>query len=268
MSTMEDVFDRSLLVPLKWDSEHFGFPVARLETVSDARLAFELLRQARRRNIVLVYGQLDAAKEFPGDLLAEFAGRLVDWKVTYHSAFARPAGMDRVSVPRGVCIREYTARTTCSQLRSLAIAASEYSRFRTDPSFPLDKLISMYTTWIARSVQRQAADTVLVAQSEATGELLGMVTIAIQAGTGIIGLLSVAVAARGQRIGSALIAAAHTWLAERELNQCRVTTQQDNVPACRLYESCGYTCQEVVQVYHFWPQGTESRAHLRRSLAS
>jgi dTDP-4-amino-4,6-dideoxy-D-galactose acyltransferase len=261
MNMMEEQFDHSHLVPLSWDSEHFGFPVARLAKVSDDRLAGELLRQARRENIRLVYWQLDADNEVSTDLLAEFGGRLVDRKVTYHSSFVRPTGTACLPVRPGISIREYTtARAACSQLRSLAIAAGEYSRFCRDPAFPRDKFISMYTTWIDRSVQRQAADTVLVAQSESTRELLGMITPAIQGGTGIIGLLSVAAAARGQKIGSALIAAAHAWLGERELEQCRVVTQQENVPACRLYESCGYTCQEVVQVYHFWPQGRLSLA--------
>jgi dTDP-4-amino-4,6-dideoxy-D-galactose acyltransferase len=251
---MKDEFDHSRLVPLSWDSAHFGFPVARLEKVSDERLAFELLKQARRQNIVLVYWQLDSTQEAPSDLLTEFAGRLVDWKATYHSTFSAPAGPGSVSAPRGVCIQEHSAPIACSQLHALAIAAGAYSRFRRDPAFPPDKFLSMYTTWIDRSVQRQAADAVLVAQSEAAGELLGMVTIAVQAGMGIIGLLAVAAAARGQGIGSALIAAAHAWLAERGWNQCRVVTQRDNVPACRLYERCGYRCQAVVPVYHFWPQ--------------
>ena len=136
-------YDRSLLVPLSWDSTHFGFPVARLEKVSDGWLAFELLQQARRQNIALVYWQLDPAKEAPADLLAEFAGRLVDWKVTYHSAFIQPAGTGGVTLPQGVRIQEYTEPTACSQLHALAITAGEYSRFRTDPAFPPDKFISM-----------------------------------------------------------------------------------------------------------------------------
>jgi dTDP-4-amino-4,6-dideoxy-D-galactose acyltransferase len=251
---MDNKLGHPRLVPLSWDSAHFGFPVARLEKVSESGVAIELLQQARRQNVVLVYWQLDSEQEnVPADLLAEFAGRLVDWKVTYHSAFIGPAGTGDVPLPQGVRIREYAEPTACSQLHALAITAGEYSRFRRDPAFPRDKFISMYTTWIDRSVERQAADTVLVAQSEATGEMMGMVTIAVQAGTGVIGLLAVAAAARGQRIGSALIAAAHAWLVKREVHQCRVVTQRDNVPACRLYERCGYQCQEVVPVYHFWP---------------
>jgi dTDP-4-amino-4,6-dideoxy-D-galactose acyltransferase len=35
--------------------------------------------------------------------------------------------------------------------------------------------------------------------------------------------------------------------------RAEVVTQLANRGACRLYQSCGYQLQDVVDYYHFWP---------------
>lgn len=57
--------------------------------------------------------------------------------------------------------------------------------------------------------------------------------------------IRVAPRARGQGIGSALIAATERWVSERGGRWLKVETQNINVRACRFYERHGFTLKEV-----------------------
>jgi dTDP-4-amino-4,6-dideoxy-D-galactose acyltransferase len=239
-------------VRLDWDSDHFGVGVARLGVPADdlpqARAA---LADACRAGIALVYGMVEAPREAPAELLAEFHGRLVDRKTT----FGRPlAGADSTMGGGAPAVVEYPPGPASPELRSLAVLAGMHSRFRVDPRVPGDRFEALYTTWMERSTRRHLADVVLVAVEDGRAGPLGMVTVSAKAGTGAIGLIAVAEQAQGRGVGRRLLRAAHAWMVGHGLRTARVVTQGTNAAACRLYESCGYTPVEVVHYYHFWPR--------------
>jgi len=248
---------RYSLTTLVWDSEHFGFSIARLSgaDLDDAELA-DALGEASRHGIRLVCWTTDARREVPEPLLRAFGGVLADHKATY-LANDLPALADRgergripfriIAVPRG---------DASPELLALAVAAGAFSRFRTDPSIPPDRFRSLYETWMHRSTRGELADSVLAAvPSVGEDREVGVVTVSTSEGLGRVGLIAVAEEVRGRRIGSLLMRAAHTWMVERGATRATVVTQLANAPACRLYERSGYHLASVVEHYHFWPAG-------------
>ncbi len=45
---------------------------------------------------------------------------------------------------------------------------------------------------------------------------------------------------------------AEKWFSNSGYKSIQVVTQGDNIPACKLYESCGYTIESVELFYHIW----------------
>jgi dTDP-4-amino-4,6-dideoxy-D-galactose acyltransferase len=247
------------LVPLPWDTNHFGFPVAMVtvpDTDDDA--ARHALTEAQSDGFRLVYWRTDPERPASQDLLRNFAGRLVDRKATFETELD---SIDRKSTSSAASfdVAEYPKGPAEPALSALAIMAGEYSRFRIDPDVPPEKFAEMYTTWIERSARRELADVVLVARERDGQGLSGFVTIRVQSDAGVIGLIAVAAESRGRGIGGALIHAAHRWMIKSGCRRAEVVTQLTNVKACRLYERCGYNLREVILCYHFWPDKETER---------
>jgi dTDP-4-amino-4,6-dideoxy-D-galactose acyltransferase len=79
-----------------------------------------------------------------------------------------------------------------------------------------------------------------------------MVTVGEKQGRGDIGLLAVAAGMQGSNVGVSLVRAAREWARRKGYRLAQVVTQGENVPACRLYEKCGYAIDKVEHFYHFW----------------
>ncbi|MBA4188970.1 MAG: hypothetical protein C0467_13315 [Planctomycetaceae bacterium] len=238
------------LVPLAWDSEHFHFPVARIEgNANSPESLSRLLTAARTSGVRLVYWNGPSEANLPDELLGRFSGALVDRKVT----LTRPIGSGELPPSASHAIRSWPKGSASDSLVRLAIASGERSRFRVDPLFPTAIFESMYEQWIQRSARGEIADAVLVAVEPNDQQPLGLITVAVKEGVGHIGLLAVDGKARGCGLGTALLAASHAFMAARGCTGASVVTQGDNEPALRLYGRAGYHRCTLTNVYHFWP---------------
>jgi len=242
---------------LAWDSQHFQFPVAQiLESERDDTDLAEVLTAARQAAVRLVYWPASSGRSPAADLLAEFHGRLVDRKATYAVELPTPGRARAHDPPRLVVQPRGPAPP---ELLALGVAAGAYSRFQRDPWIPRRAFERLYEIWMNRSTLGELAEAVLVALPPADGgPILGVVTVEVREKAGHIGLIAVHNTARRQGISSALVAAAHEWMAAKGLARSQVVTQRDNEPACRLYEQAGYRLVELVHFYHFWPLGPAS----------
>jgi ribosomal protein S18 acetylase RimI-like enzyme len=64
---------------------------------------------------------------------------------------------------------------------------------------------------------------------------------------------------RGKGVGRALMKRAIAWAQEQDFPGLMLETQTNNVPACKLYESCGFILGGFdVYVYRNFPQGDET----------
>ncbi len=235
---------------LTWDTEHFGFPVARIEAYElDDEDLRSSLRAARIFGQRLVYVFASPDHEMPSALLRDFGGRLVDRKASYELDLSHaPELLDDPSFE----ILTYGESRPDASLDSLAIASGAYSRFRVDPQFPQDKFESMMRTWMERLAAGEMADAVLVARWPGKSKNLALNAPLLTDGIGRSTLVAVAEEVRGRGLGTQIMAAAHRWMIRRGASRAIVCTQLDNVPACRLYEKLGYRLAHVENVYHFW----------------
>ncbi len=237
-----------ILQPLAWDTNFLGFAVARVVPAAGAAGATDLpaaLAAARRAGVRLVYIFLDPA-DTAGAAVARTAGAwLADRKVTYAQALlpAEPA-------PPPAAIRPVTAFTP--PLESLAWQSGEYSRFRLDPHFGPAVFQHLYSQWLRNSLDGRIARQVL-AWHDAAGTPRGLLTLGEKNGRADIGLLAVDAAARGQRVGQALVAAAQAQARAWGYAALQVVTQAANEPACRFYEKCGFGLMHEEHIYHLWP---------------
>jgi len=239
----------SLIRRLDWDSDHFGFEVYEVcaPELGDKALAVAL-NECREAGATLAYWAACAERCASHELLREFGGKLMDCRTTY--------GCNLYECPDEPILLDWTfvrspKGPASPDLVGLALLAGAFSRFRIDPQMPNGAFERMYGVWIERSCQGELADCVIEGRS-ISGELAGMVTVSIRAGTGVIGLIAVREWARGKGLGEGLVRAAHDAMWAHGVERARVVTQGANLPGCRLYERCGYAITSVENVHHFW----------------
>lgn len=232
---------------LDWDSDFFGFRVARI-MLTDAnkdQLA-ETLDMLRQEKFRLAYWFLPDSQQ--ASLIAKAnGGILADEKVTYLKELSTIEGKSASPIYSAV---PFTGAESDDALADLALQSGEYSRFRLDPLFPRDKFEKLYRCWITRSVNKDIAWEVLVVKERDV--LLGLVTLGTKGDRGDIGLLAVSEQARGKGIGRTLVLDADRAFAYRGLAVAQVVTQRCNLGACKLYESCGYRIEKIEKIFHFW----------------
>jgi dTDP-4-amino-4,6-dideoxy-D-galactose acyltransferase len=243
---------RQALVPLAWDSEFFGVPVARINATNlNDRELREVLQIARDDSNALIYWFTAPDRYLSSEILSEFQGTLVDRKVAFEAAVT-VSDENWSARSLDLNITEYPLGPANPKLEALAISAGMYSRYKTDPYIPVSWFERLYTTWIQRSTARELADVVLVAGASPI-DPVGMITIAANRDTASIGLIAVDEAVRGRGVGTSLMEAAHGWMRRQRARTATVVTQMANGSACGLYERCGYRLRDINNCFHFWP---------------
>ena len=236
---------------LEWDSNFFGFPVARIlgpKISADALLKAVL--DLKSRGIALIYWASHEIK--PSPTIAQLNGHLADIKTTFCLDLTDPNTAARIAVDSpGTNIVPFDPTMSMSEAEALAVQSGEYSRFALDKKIPRDRYEDLYKTWIGRSLKNEIAEEVLVVRD--AGKLVGLITLGQKLDRGDIGLLAVDKYSRGSGIGTALVSAANSWFLKKKYKTAQVVTQGSNIPALRLYKKCGYRIETTEYVYHFWP---------------
>jgi ribosomal protein S18 acetylase RimI-like enzyme len=246
---------------LPWDSENFGFPVARLAGDLDDVSLRDGLSRAGQAGFRLVYWPADHGREVPPEVLATFGGLLVDRKATFGTTLGET---NPPNLPDGYRVAEYPKGPPSLRMVELSFAAGWSSRFFVDPSFPLDRFQFLYETWIARSTQREMAGTVFAVYAPSDPEPVGMITVSVQAGVGSIGLVAVHADYHGKGLASVLMKAGHRWMGASGATRATVVTQLENAGACGLYRRFGYSILTLQDFYHFWPPPEAAQPASRR----
>lgn len=223
---------------LPWDTEFFKFPVAR---INDDINIFnkEVFESLSENNTRLAYYSSPQKISIPQHTLYEI--KLVDEKITYTKKI--------INHPSDAKISSYVRDYPEQKLIDLAIESGFYSRFNNDKKIGSTNFINLYTQWIVKSVSRDIADDVLVYHE---GNILaGFVTVGHKSNKATIGIIAVDKNYRGKGISKALMLTAENIYTDT-CESIQVITQRANVPACNLYESCGYHVENTEYFYHFW----------------
>lgn len=232
---------------LEWDTKILGVPTAR---ILPARVAIEqlaaILAELKSQHVALVYWAADSHDAHSQLAASECKGFLADKKVTYWldlHQYALPTFAEER-------VESYIESSPDSALLNLAFESGNYSRFKMDPRITTDQFHKVYSTWMQNSTNRQIAQAVLVVRQH--DKIVAMTTLGEKNKRGDIGLLAVDSDYRGMQLGSLVVYASQAWSIQQGYRYTQVVTQQDNLPACKLYEKCGYTVEKIEHFYHFW----------------
>lgn len=238
---MSDTTQHSTL--LAWDSEQFGFNVAKILPASlDKNALAECLNELKKQQVKLVYWVIDQQDALANLAARECGGLLVDHKMTYATKLTKTYNKD--------AIESYPQTLPNHELLQLAYLSGKYSRFRADNHITEQQFQKIYGAWITNSTLRHNAQDVLVVKED--GKIVGMITLGEKNSRGDIGLLAVAENAHGKGYGTLLVNSALSYFHEKNYPIAQVVTQQTNIPACKLYEKCGFHIDKIEHFYHFW----------------
>lgn len=228
------------LIPLDWDSDFFGYKVAKLELNNSTN--FSPLSQLQYRLIYV----------FAPKPIEQLESNLVDKKASFHTAIS----LNGKAINQGLVIEAFDEyKHSYEELINLTLESGVFSRFAIDKNFINKEYEKLYTKWITNSVDKISAIEVFVAIENST--ILGMVTLTKKTDElADIGLLAVAPQARGKRVASSLIEHAKKYALNHGFKNIQVVTQLDNEPAVKLYESTGFELKELTYIYHIWNHDT------------
>lgn len=229
---------------LTWDTKFFEIQTGRIipTSLQENQLA-SILTEMRQKGFQLVYWASDHQYTYD---FQSYSGILVDKKTTFEINLQN-INLDSMPLPKA---EPYSNSLPFSKLEKLAVQSGAFSRFARDNKFPHEKFTALYETWIRKSVSGEMANEVLVIRQN--NHIVGMVTLSNKNGVGDIGLISVDEEFRGRKFGQQLVCDAQRWFIQNGCHTAHVVTQGDNLPACRLYEKCGYQKIKIEFFYHFW----------------
>jgi RimJ/RimL family protein N-acetyltransferase len=229
---------------LDWDSEQFGIPAGRVESL-DASGSYAQARAAKRELLASVLDQCRAAgirhlsaRVDSGNLttihaLEEAGFELIDGIQT----FVLTLNGNHPSAPPRTRLFE---PKDLPEVLEIGRTAFIFDRFHADPTLPSTVADQVNASWTRSCCLGTAADAVVVAEED--GRIASYVTCRAdrRAGNGIIILVATAAWARGRGAARRASSAALHWFAEQGLGTVEVGTQLRNIPAARLYESLGF----------------------------
>lgn len=230
---------------LKWDSDFFGFPIARIRFENATAInADEISRMLREigdhgGNLVYLeypYEENQPPMEIPG------SGH-VDTKVIYSldlKAYHSPSDNPGIKTFEG----------EGELLYELAYASGHESRFKLDKRFGEENFRRLYRAWIDNSLRGEIASHVLI--SGETGDPTGLLTLDTRPAEASIGLLAVRSDYRNRGIGRNLMEAAKSESKAAGCERLSVATQLNNRGACMFYEREGFRVSKITYIHHIW----------------
>ncbi len=237
---------------LPWDTDFFGCRIGRVRTEMLASDEVLKVDEWSRDNHIRCLYFLARADDPATIRTAEAYGfGLVDVRLTLERRVRLPEVSTRREPPSDAVIRP-ARREDLPALQVLARTAHRDTRFFNDVHFPRPRVEEFYSVWITLECEGRA-QRVFVAAGPA-GQPLGYISCHRDSSQnkGRIGLVGVAAEARGKGLGSSLVLAALDWLATQGAEQIAVVTQGRNVPAQRLYQTCGFLTGNLRLWYHKW----------------
>jgi GNAT superfamily N-acetyltransferase len=237
---------------LEWDSEHFGFPIARVlaDTLTESSVP-EIDAWCLDRGIRCLYFVATPDDSETSRLAAAHGFQVVDVRIITRRSYEGLLDLD--PGPEEVNLREATD-TDLEYARRLAARAHHSSRFYFDGRFPKERCDALYEAWVERAV-RDPGRRVLIPVVD--GEPVGFYLLApIGPGTEGHGeLVAIDERHRGKGYARAMYFEAYRYCAERGVRKQRGVYSYRNLTAIRLHEKIGFLIDEVQVWHHKWYGG-------------
>ena len=135
-----------------------------------------------------------------------------------------------------------------ADLDVLADVIGATSRYYKDAHIAQDKAHAVYVTWLNNSIfNGYALDSILAFQGE---RLVGIHTVKVKNGVGMIDLIGVAPDLQNAGVGRALLNTGLDVMREHGASTVEVTTENENVPGSRFYQKHGFKLISMMLVWH------------------
>lgn len=230
------------LQDLPWDSDFFGFPIAKVDLSDLDREALASIdAEARERGLTCIYGYLSPGSPAATYLPQESGFRLVEVALNLHRRPDQPRGerLTALDIRRGT---EDDIPGLDQAIENLA----PWSRFAVDPRFGLEAALRMHTAWLERAAQSKDDERRLVVAEDGSG--LAGCSIQVRSPDPHLELLGVTRPGTGS--SSALMEDFLDWAGDVPIYSG--PTAARNVPCLRHLERYGFKIVDVEYRYHRW----------------
>lgn len=228
---------------LKWDSDFFGFPIAKIKFKKlNRKITRNVISECRKAHIKCLYFEAGLDDYITHYFAIKNLFQYVDTKVKFEKILI-PKKTIRIAPEIKIRLfRQQDYKFLLSAIKQL----SKFSRFYFDVKFSKDAVKRLYKTWFAKGYP----DKVFVATYQEVP--CGFLTCKIIKDTGKIDLIAVNKKHRNLGIGGKLINTCEKWLLQKGINKLIVNSQCRNVKAMRFYQQCGFFISSVSVFYHRW----------------
>ena len=233
----------SNLIYLSWDSEFFSKKIGSItiDGQISKQYLINTLEQAKTDGYEILYLTDNSNNLVNNEIITQLNGDLIDEKITYKKTPKKHIDSKRRVI-------NYESQILHNDLIELAYISGTFSRFKRDTRFTENDFKKLYRKWIERSVQKELADEVFVYKDNE--EILGFITIKIQAQQARVGLIAVNPNQQGKNIGGQLIKKAENYLFNEGIIELFVSTQGINFPAIQFYLQNKFEFFSKQSIYH------------------
>lgn len=230
---------------LDWDSEVFGFPVAKIipEKLDTEKLG-GILSDLKKSNVSLAYWAFDKGYANSQIAAESMHGFLTGIKIIY---VADLAVISPAFISPAIHLKKYTGNGTNTDLINMTLQGAISSRFHIDPKITRKQYEYIHKIWIDNSIKN---NTIFVVEED--DRFIGFVSLNEKNKRGNIDFIVVERSLCGRGFGRTLMQNAHRWFISRGFKTVQAVTQKENMTACRMYEKFGYQIEKEEYFYHFW----------------
>ena len=230
---------------LEWDSDYFGFKVAKiLPNKIDTSTLEKIIGDLKKSNTSLVYWSCDNFDKESEEAANSLNGFLTGQKITY---FLDLDTLSKTQTATDTILEIYKEKEPNIDLINLIIKGGKTSRFYVDPKISKKQYEGLQKLWITNSVKN---NTIFVVKKKE--KIISFVSLNEKNHRGNIDYIIVDEKYQGKGIGSILMNQAHNWFISNGFNTVQADTQQKNTKACNMYEKLGYNIEKIEKFYHFW----------------
>lgn len=238
---------RQPCILLKWDSQHWGFPVGRLQgsylSLKRAGKAFNWCKKHRVRCLYF------AAAGSCAQTLAQakkMGFQYVDVKLVLENKLVKSKKEKKVNAN----IRT-AQEVDLANLKKLARRSHKDTRFFKDLNFNPAKSRELYAKWVEKDFREN--QVFILGKNGSKRNPIGYLTAKIfPSERARINLIAIDSRHQKKKFGSKLLAGVLKILAARGISVVQVATQGSNVPALRLYEKAGFRIVNSKAWFHRW----------------
>lgn len=229
---------------LQWDSDHYGFPIARISCSHLVPESISAIDQWCAENAIRCLYFLASSDDYES-VCAATTGNfiLADTRVSYVLELVGRSSKPPVCTSHSLYIRRQHS-CDIDILCSIASRSYLHSRFCFDEHFPHARACQLYVEWIRKSCEHSGA---VVFVAEQKNRIVGYIACNVDTSTntGNIALMAVDNSARGAGVGHSLVETACEWFVTQSMTCVNVVTQGRNIPAQRLYQRCGFLLNDM-----------------------